>query len=124
MVDPSPWASSSTAAPTTLLCTVRIFCRRLSSTAIHTLPQSDTCFLPEHFFFCCIYGDSAGVDNYVHDMQDAGIAIMESMDATIFNNVVENVHYGIRISLGGAGNSIYGNTFESCSVGKSHARLR
>ena len=53
-------------------------------------------------------------------MQSAGIAIMESMDATIYNNVVENVRYGVRISVGGAGNEIYDNTFDNCFDGESH----
>ena len=57
-------------------------------------------------------------------MQDAGLAIMESMNATIYNNVVEDDRYGLRISLGGAYNEIYGNTFDSCSDGESRARLR
>ena len=56
-------------------------------------------------------------------MQDAGLAIMESMDAVIYDNVVEDVRYGIRISLGGAGNEIYDNTFDSCSDCEFHETL-
>lgn len=48
-------------------------------------------------------------------MQDDGFAIMESMNAAIYSNVMKNVCYGLRISLGGAGNKIYDNTFDSCS---------
>lgn len=54
-------------------------------------------------------------NNYVHEMQDAGIAIMESMDGDIYDNVFENVKYGIRVSLGGANNKIHDNVFDTCS---------
>lgn len=56
-----------------------------------------------------------GTDNYVHDMQDAGIAILESFDSEIYNNVFVNVKYGIRISLGGGNNYVHDNTFDTCS---------
>ena len=59
-------------------------------------------------------------DNYVHDMKDAGFAILESMNAEIYDNTVENVRYGVRISLGGAGNQIYDNTFDGCYDGESN----
>lgn len=48
-------------------------------------------------------------------MQDAGIAIMESFDAEIYDNTITNVKYGIRISLGGGNNQIHDNTFDTCS---------
>ncbi|CAM9458502.1 unnamed protein product, partial [Hapterophycus canaliculatus] len=54
-------------------------------------------------------------DNYVHDMQDAGIAFMESFDASVYNNKFENVKYGIRLSLGSARNKIYDNEFTGMS---------
>ncbi|CAM9847007.1 unnamed protein product, partial [Ascophyllum nodosum] len=55
--------------------------------------------------------DSAKVyGNEVRNMQDAGIAILESFDAEIYDNVFEGVKYGVRISLGGGNNYIYGNT--------------
>ena len=57
-------------------------------------------------------------------MQSAGFAIMESMNATIYNNVVENVRYGVRISVGGAGNEIYDNTFDNCFDGEFRTRYR
>lgn len=47
-------------------------------------------------------------------MGDAGIAIMESFDAEIYNNVVEDVKYGLRISLGGGNNYIHDNKFDDC----------
>ena len=56
-----------------------------------------------------------GVDNVVHDMQDAGMAIMESFDADIHDNTFTNVKYGIRISLGGGNNNVYDNVFDQCS---------
>lgn len=57
----------------------------------------------------------SGADNHVHDMQDAGIAVMESSNANIHDNVIENVKYGIRVSLGGSYNNIHDNTFDGCS---------
>ncbi|CAM9851371.1 unnamed protein product [Ascophyllum nodosum] len=54
-------------------------------------------------------------DNVVHDMQDAGMAIMESFDADIHDNTFTNVKYGIRISLGGGNNNVYDNVFDQCS---------
>lgn len=54
-------------------------------------------------------------DNYVHDMQDAGLANLESFDSEVYDNTFENVKYGIRISLGGSNNYIHDNTFSNCS---------
>lgn len=52
--------------------------------------------------------------NYVHDVADAGLAILESFDAEIYDNVFENVKYGIRISLGGGNNDVHDNIFNNC----------
>lgn len=57
-------------------------------------------------------------DNYVHDMQDAGIAVFESFNANIYDNVIEDVRYGIRISLGGGYNYVHENVFRGCSEGE------
>ena len=54
-------------------------------------------------------------DNVVYDMQDAGLAILESFDADIHDNTFTNVKYGIRISLGGGNNMVYDNVFDQCS---------
>lgn len=48
-------------------------------------------------------------------MQDAGIALMEASNANIHDNTIENVKYGIRVSVGGAYNHIHDNTFDGCS---------
>lgn len=48
-------------------------------------------------------------------MYDAGLAILESFDAEIYDNVFSNVKYGIRISLGGGNNHVHDNTFDTCS---------
>ena len=48
-------------------------------------------------------------------MSDAGMAILESFDAEIYDNTFTNVKYGIRISLGGANNYVHDNTFDTCS---------
>lgn len=37
------------------------------------------------------------------------------MNAKIYNNKITNVKYGIRMSLGSAGNMIYDNTFDTVS---------
>ncbi|CAM9371905.1 unnamed protein product [Choristocarpus tenellus] len=52
--------------------------------------------------------------NYLHDMQDAGIAFFESFEGDISNNLIENCKYGIRLSMGAANNNVYQNTFDSC----------
>lgn len=59
--------------------------------------------------------DAKVYNNHVHDMQDAGLAIMESQNAEIYDNIFENVKYGMRISLGGANNYIHDNTFDGCT---------
>ncbi len=46
---------------------------------------------------------------------DAGIAFLESMNAKIYNNKISGAKYGIRLSLGSAGNEIFENTFDGCS---------
>ena len=48
-------------------------------------------------------------------MQDAGIAILESFDAQIYDNTFEDVKYGVRISLGGGNNYVHDNVFKGCS---------
>eukprot|EP00903_Cladosiphon_okamuranus_P006682 g6522.t1 len=54
-------------------------------------------------------------NNAVHNMQDAGIAMLESKGALIYNNSIDKVKYGIRMSLGSEGNTVYRNTFNDCS---------
>ena len=55
-------------------------------------------------------------DNHVHDNKDAGIAMLESFNADIHDNTIENCKYGIRLSVGSADNKIYDNTFDSSST--------
>ena len=55
------------------------------------------------------------LDNVIYNMQDAGIAILESFDAEIYNNDIKDAKYGIRISLGGGNNYVHDNTFEGCT---------
>ena len=38
--------------------------------------------------------------NYVHDNGDAGMAMMESFNADVSDNIFENNKYGIRLSVG------------------------
>ena len=44
------------------------------------------------------------VDNYVHDNGDAGMALMESFNADVSNNVFDDNKYGVRLSVGCADN--------------------
>eukprot|EP00904_Undaria_pinnatifida_P009115 jgi/Undpi1/5333/HiC_scaffold_2.g00614.m1 len=44
--------------------------------------------------------DAVVKGNYVHDNGDAGLAMMESFNADVSNNVFENNKYGVRISVG------------------------
>lgn len=48
-------------------------------------------------------------------MQDAGIALMESFDAEIYDNVFEDIKFGIRFSVGASNNYVHDNTFDTCS---------
>ena len=48
-------------------------------------------------------------------MQDAGIALLETFSANIYDNVIDGARYGIRMSLGSANNMVYDNTFNDCS---------
>lgn len=48
-------------------------------------------------------------------MADAGIALLESMNAKIYDNVIDGAEFGIRMSLGSAGNEVYDNTFKGCT---------
>ncbi|CAN0147569.1 unnamed protein product, partial [Hapterophycus canaliculatus] len=50
-------------------------------------------------------------NNQISNMQDAGIAMLESFDALIHDNTIEGAKYGIRMSLGSARNQVYDNTF-------------
>ncbi|CAM9946003.1 unnamed protein product [Ascophyllum nodosum] len=54
-------------------------------------------------------------NNYVHDIRDGGITIMESFDIEVYDNVVKDVDFGIRITTGGSRNYIHDNYFDSCS---------
>ena len=56
-----------------------------------------------------------GAGNTVYNMQDAGIAILESFDAQIYDNTFEDVKYEVRISLGGGNNYVHDNVFRGCS---------
>ncbi|CAM9195373.1 unnamed protein product, partial [Ectocarpus sp. 8 AP-2014] len=55
-------------------------------------------------------------NNVVHDMQDAGMALLESMNADIYNNVFSSVKFGIRLSLGSSDNHVHDNIFEDVST--------
>eukprot|EP00903_Cladosiphon_okamuranus_P019666 g18077.t2 len=56
--------------------------------------------------------------NTIYNMQDAGIAFMETMNGKVYDNDIKNCKQGIRLSMGSAGNHIYDNTFDrSTQVG-------
>ncbi|CAB1099946.1 MEP1 [Ectocarpus sp. CCAP 1310/34] len=53
--------------------------------------------------------------NKIWNMPDAGIALLESFNADIHDNEIDGVQFGIRMSLGSGGNSVYDNEFNDCS---------
>ena len=53
---------------------------------------------------CLIDSIDAIQGNYAHDNGDAGMAMMESFNADVSDNVFENNKYGIRMSVGCADN--------------------
>ncbi|CAN0209622.1 unnamed protein product [Ectocarpus sp. 12 AP-2014] len=60
--------------------------------------------------------DGAAVfDNTITNMQDAGIAMLESFDAQIYGNTINGAKYGIRMSLGSGNNVVYQNSFTDIS---------
>ena len=63
------------------------------------------------------------MDITVHDMQDAGMVILEYFDAGIHDNTFTNVKYDIRISLGGGNYNVYDNMFDRCSTCDYRARV-
>ena len=53
--------------------------------------------------------------NYVHDNGDAGLAMMESFNADVSDNIFENNKYGVRISVG-CGRNIFSKNVISGST--------
>ena len=51
--------------------------------------------------------------NYVHDNGDAGMAMLESFNATVTNNTFVNNKYGVRMSVGCADNFFSQNIMEN-----------
>ena len=49
------------------------------------------------------------LDNYVHDNGDAGMALMETFNAKVSDNVFEDNKYGVRLSVGCADNVFSNN---------------
>ena len=47
--------------------------------------------------------------NYVHGNGDAGMALMETFNADVTNNIFEENKYGIRLSVGCADNVFSNN---------------
>eukprot|EP00752_Nemacystus_decipiens_P009061 g8090.t1 len=72
-------------------------------------PEAVGIFLHRSSDFAEVY------DNTIYNMPDAGIALLESMNADIHDNSIDGVQYGIRMSLGSANNNVYDNTFNDCS---------
>ncbi|CAB1096797.1 MEP24 [Ectocarpus sp. CCAP 1310/34] len=48
-------------------------------------------------------------------MQDTGMALLESINADIYNNEFSSVKFGIRLSLGSSDNHVHENLFEEGS---------
>lgn len=57
-------------------------------------------------------------DNYIFNVGDAGIAVMESFDIEVYNNQVSDAKYGIRLTLGAGDNEVRDNTFENINEGE------
>ncbi|CAM9491122.1 unnamed protein product, partial [Laminaria digitata] len=53
--------------------------------------------------------------NYVHDNGDAGMALMESFNADVSDNVFENNKYGVRMSVG-CGDNVFSDNVISDST--------
>lgn len=53
--------------------------------------------------------------NYVHDNGDAGLAMMESFNADVSNNIFENNFWGVRFAVG-CGNNVFSNNVISGST--------
>ncbi|CAM9830342.1 unnamed protein product, partial [Hapterophycus canaliculatus] len=59
--------------------------------------------------------DAEVYNNKIYNMQDAGIALLESKNARIYENTIDGAQFGIRMSLGSEGNTVYRNKFNDCS---------
>lgn len=57
--------------------------------------------------------DAVVKGNYVHDNGDAGMALLESFNATVSDNIFENNKYGVRMSVGCANNVFSSNVFQN-----------
>eukprot|EP00903_Cladosiphon_okamuranus_P017354 g15988.t1 len=55
-------------------------------------------------------------DNVITNMQDAGIAIMESFNADIHDNVIDGAEFGVRMNMGAGNNKVYDNVFNDISA--------
>ena len=53
--------------------------------------------------------------NYVHDNGDAGMALMEIVNAEVSDNVFEDNKYGIRFSVGSGNNKFSDNVISGSS---------
>ena len=56
-----------------------------------------------------VFGREPG--NYAHDNGDAGMALMEIVNAEVSDNVFEDNTYGVRLSVGCADNVFTNNVF-------------
>lgn len=56
--------------------------------------------------------------NVITDMEDAGIALMESFGNNIHDNDINGAKFGIRMNLGAGDNEVYENTFNDISDGE------
>ena len=67
------------------------------------------------FFSFFFFLRSHKKDNNIHDNDDAGIAVLESFDADVSGNTIKNNKFGIRLSVGAAGNVMSKNTISGSS---------
>ncbi|CAM9817868.1 unnamed protein product, partial [Laminaria digitata] len=61
--------------------------------------------------------------NYVHDTGAAGLAMMESFNADVSDNVFENNKYGIRFSVGSGRNVFFNNVISGSTRYNTYSYL-
>lgn len=52
------------------------------------------------------------------NMQDAGIALMESFDADVHDSFIDRTEFGIRMNMGAGDHKVYDNVFNDISSGE------
>ena len=77
--------------------------------------SADTQLFPSNAPYSTCVALDHHIDNYVHDNGDAGMALMESFNADVSNNVFDDNKYGVRLSVGCADNVFSNNDITGSS---------